>query len=51
MLSSNMKKLQHTTFHKKATSKRRGKEQAFYAVTHTRLFSIFEIFSKVLHSV
>jgi len=35
-----MKNEQQTTFHKKVTSKRRGKNQAFYAFTHTRLFSM-----------
>lgn len=44
MLSSNMKNEQQTTFHKKVTSKRRGKNQAFYAFTHTRLFSMVHNF-------
>jgi hypothetical protein len=35
-----MKNEQQTTFNKKVTSKRRGKNQAFHAFTHTRLFSI-----------
>ena len=59
MLSSNMKNEQQTTFHKKVTSKRRCKNQAFYAFTYTRLSSMvsnifwwnfLEIFSKVLNS-
>ena len=37
MLSSNMKNEQQTTFHTKVTSKTRGKNQAFYASSHTRL--------------
>jgi hypothetical protein len=57
MLSSNMKNEQQVT--QKLTSKGRGKNRAFYAFTHKRLFSIvsnffvklFAIFSKVLHSV
>jgi len=60
MLRSNMKNEQQTKFHKKFTSKRRGKNQAFYAFTHTRLFSMvndffwwpfLQFFSKVLHFV
>jgi len=38
MLNLNMKNMnneQQTTFHKKVTSKRRGKNQAFYAFTDT----------------
>jgi len=58
MLRSNMKNEQQTTFHKKVTSKRRSKNQAFF--THTRLFSMvstffcwnfFAFLSKVLHLV
>jgi len=44
MLSSNMKNEQQTISHKKVTSKRRGKKQAFYAFTHTRLFSMVYYF-------
>ena len=60
MLSSNMKNDHQTHFHKKVTSKGRGKYQAFYAFTHTRLFSmasyffvwnLFAIFQKGLHSL
>jgi len=40
MPSSSMKNEQQSTFHKKVRSKRRGKNQAFYAFTHTRLFSM-----------
>jgi len=40
MLSSNMKNVHQPTFHKKVTSKRRGKNLAFYAFTHTRLFTM-----------
>ena len=35
-----MKNEQQTSFRKKVTSKRRGKNRAFYAFTHTRLFSM-----------
>jgi len=34
-----MKKQQKTTYHKKVTSKRRGKNQASHAFTYTRIFS------------
>jgi len=44
MLSSNKKNEQQTTFHKKVTSKRRGKNQSFDAFTHTRLFSVVHNF-------
>jgi len=39
MVALNMKNEQQTTFHKKVASKRRGKNQAFYAFTLTKLFS------------
>jgi len=39
-----MKNEQQTSFHKKVTGKRRGKNQAFYAFTHTRLFSMVSTF-------
>jgi hypothetical protein len=35
-----MKNEQQTNFHKKVTRKRRGKNQAFYAFTHTMLFFV-----------
>jgi len=34
-----MKNEQQTTFHQNVTSKKRGKNQAFYDFTYTRLFS------------
>jgi len=40
MLSSNIKNEQQTTFYQKVTSKTRGKNQAFYSFTITRLFSM-----------
>ena len=48
MLSSNMKNEQQTTFNKKVTSKRSGKNEGFYVFTHTRLFSIVYNFFGVL---
>jgi len=39
-----MRNEQHTPFHKKVTSIRKGKNWAFSAFTHTRLFSIVSNF-------
>jgi len=44
MRSSNMKNDKPMTSHKKVTSKRRGKIQAFFAFTHTRFYSVLSNF-------